>query len=175
ASCAEVRGRLQDWQKVQDFFHSLTEEAKLARVGKETHDNLRPTLGKTEPISFLKEVQLLSSKVVRSLTHDDTKSCLGYMGHARMTLRCFLSVALPFLTPAQVEACLAWFLTFEAIKTMEHILGDSALGNISASEIEGLFKVIDADGDGNISVQEVAQQCNFSQSEAKELIAMFDK
>eukprot|EP00438_Fugacium_kawagutii_P035337 Skav208611 [mRNA] locus=scaffold2802:46445:47612:- [translate_table: standard] len=72
------------------------------------------------------------------------------------------------LNPTNIECIVGWCNAFRALEVLKTLLTSEAIA-VSESEIEVLFKYIDADGSGDLSLSELVLGGHLTKSQAEEL------
>jgi len=100
---------------------------------------------------------------------------LDAMGEGSISMCAFFCVILPHMPESGIEACLAWCRTFVAHKLLCDILLDPARKKEDWEVVEALFRAIDKDSDGSITIEELCNEGMIRKEDGERLIGSWDK
>lgn len=132
-----------------------------------------PTPAHSAPLAlsgtdFAAEVETLSTHFQRILLDPQVRHRLEWLQPCPMTLRAFLCLSFSTLNPTNIECIISWCNAFRALEVLKTLLGSDAVA-VSESEIEVLFKFIDADGSGDLTMSELVLGGHLTRSQAEQL------
>lgn len=117
---------------------------------------------------FAVEVETLSSHFQRTLLDPQVRNRLEWLRPCPMTLRAFLCLSFSSLNPANIESIMAWCNAFHALEILKDLLSNEAIA-VSDEELEVLFRYIDSDGSGDITMSELVLGGHLTKVQAEEL------
>merc|ERR1712060_534096 len=102
-------------------------------------------------------------------------SRLDTMAEGSISLRAFYCIFLPHVPESEIESCLAWCKKFVAHKLLTDILKDPTHMKVEREDLHALFKVVDKDGDGSITMDELCNVGMLRREEGEKLMSDWDK
>lgn len=117
---------------------------------------------------FAAEVETLSTHFQRILLDPQVRHRLEWLQPCPMTLRAFLCLSFSTLNPTNIECIISWCNVFRALEVLKTLLSSDAIA-VSESELEVLFKFIDADGSGDLTMSELVLGGHLTKSQAEQL------
>jgi len=123
------------------------------------------------PQKFAMEVDKLSQEFQIVFTDQHLVQRLESLDSGPITVRCFLCISLPSLTPSHIEGCLAWCRVFRALEVLNQ-LGELEAAALKDEDLALLFEFLDVDASGDLSLSELVDVGQLPAEKAKEI---FDK
>jgi len=123
------------------------------------------------PQKFAMEVDKLSQEFQIVFTDQHLVQRLESLDSGPITVRCFLCISLPSLTPSHIEGCLAWCRVFRALEVLNQ-LGELEAAALKDEDLALLFEFLDVDASGDLSLSELV---DVGQLPAEKAMEIFDK
>jgi len=112
-----------------------------------------------------------------------------YDSAAKLSIRCIASLLWPAVPAKDISACLKWARQFQAFHILQELTRrkenslsnsaydpdeDAARNDLTRDDVEALFEVLDADGDGTLTVEELIAG-GLKPEQANRLMALWDR
>lgn len=172
----DLRNVLKDDKAAKAQLVGITEQAKLTgepvaagEGAKEDAEHVR--IRGIGVLDFAREVEELSKIMLRALQAGESQNRLALLGSCPVSLRSFLCVTLP-LSPPHVEACIGWCISFKAAEVLKAVFSDKVPRE---KDLELLFKVLDADQNNSLALDELVEMGHIPKEQAEEFFKGMDR
>jgi len=129
------------------------------------------------------------SSMQKKLSDGHLAGRLDNLKEQAISLRSFCCLVWPELPAREIEAALSWSRLFRAQEVLNDLLqrkqGSMKNGSyekntavqldVDQEDVDALFTAIDIDGDGVLSLGELVHEAGMSESEARKLMALWDR
>mmetsp|Transcript_54754 Transcript_54754/g.152816 ORF Transcript_54754/g.152816 Transcript_54754/m.152816 type:complete len:500 (+) Transcript_54754:138-1637(+) len=120
-------------------------------------------------------ISRITHHLIRQFSDPQVVQGLDAMSTGSASLRAFFCVLLPTVREKGIEKCLSWCTSFHVWEVLQHILSDSDIPQLTNDDIDALFKVLDLDSSGKLSVDELCTEGGLEASEAQQLLERWDR